>query len=116
MKNSEINSVNRKKVLNILSIVLIITIVVVIVILMINFNRRNKESNTVISEKDAMKLVKTNFNLTDEEMTTTEGDNYFFVTVQGNEKRLFTVKKDDGTVRQREINTGTSEVLASEAG
>lgn len=116
MKNSEINSLNRKKALNILSIVLVITIVVVIVILMINFNNRNKESNTVISEKDAIELVKTNFNLIDEEMTTTKDDNYFFVTVKGDEKKLFTVKKDDGTVRQREIKTSTSEILPSEAG
>ena len=58
MKNSEINSVNRKKVSNILSIVLIITIVVVIAILMINFNRRNKESNTVISEKMQWNLLR----------------------------------------------------------
>ena len=28
----------------------------------------------------------------------------------------FTVKKEDGTVRQREINTGTSEILPIEAG
>ena len=49
-------------------------------------------------------------------MTTTEDDNYFFVTVKGDEKKLFTVKKDDGTVRQREIKTSTSEILPSEAG
>ena len=122
MEKHEITLSDKEKMLKILSIILAFVIVVIIVILAINFKNKDKykdnknEPYNVTTSAEAIKLVREEFNLTNEKMTTTEDDNYFFVAIEGNNKEIFTVSKNNGTVKRREVKTNTVKVSPSEAG
>lgn len=96
---------SKEKILKILCIILVVVIIGVIIILLVNFTKKNNKENMtsdVISREDAIKIIKEELNLTDEVITITEDEEYYFVDIKN--------KNSNTTYGYYSINKKTEEI------